>query len=451
MRRLSLIGGTLALVLAGGWTASAQDLTSDEGDPTLAGWQWMQEVRLPANKAAYVAITLPPNVLGKAQDNLGDLRLADDAGTRLPFAVRELRTTSIQQQVPIQQQSDAGPVEAKGYYEVSLELGDVGENGHNEIEIDTDGRDFRRKVEVLGDSRPDFDEARQLLGEKNYLVHYEVDGAVVDIRRLHYAPNRVRFLKVRVYADPSNGEKIPKINKVTVRYAAAIQGRDVTNPATLDERQAVRGDGGPGSAWYITLDVDPVPCGRLILGVDGGPVERPFRVEIADPGLESSYVATRSWTWKQQDGRWLLTIDFPREVRARRLKLTVTDFANAPMSFFSAQYSAAARQVIFAWPDAAKYKGPLRLYFGNPQASPANYDFARKLPLKVTPPPQPAELAGLQTNPQWVAPEPALAERMPWLIYTMLGLTSVALLVVLGLLARTALRRHDSAQPAATR
>ena len=127
------------------------------------------------------------------------------------------------------------------------------------------------------------------------------------------------------------------------------------------------------------------------------------------------------------------------------MKLVVTDFANPPLNLSSVQYSAAMRQLIFAAPESGKYREPLRLYFGNKLATPANYDFAQRLPATLTPPPQRVELGERVPNPNYQPPPAELAQQMPWLIYTMLGLTSLALLAILGVLARAAIRRHDAA------
>jgi len=450
VRRLNILLLVVATLLMAALTGAAQDNavkpsdTTDEGDPALAAWQWMQEVRLPAAKATYYSPYLPSSVLGKARPDLNDLRLADDTGRRVPFALRELRTQVIQQAQSIVRQFDAGPVEAKGYYEVSLELGEVGPLGHNEIEIDTAGNNFRRKVELLGDTKATFEEARQLLDKDKYVVHYEIDGTVIDLRRLRYEPNKVRFLKIRLYADPSDKEPIPKVDKVTVRYAEAIKGEDMTQPASLEPRQPVPAEGGPGSEWFIDLGSDPVPCQRLIFGVEGQPVDRPFRIETADPNQPRGFVATRPWTWNKNKDRWQLTIELQAEVRAQRLRLVVTDFANAPMNPTDVQSAAAVHQVIFALPEGVKYREPLRLYFGNPQASPANYDFAKQLPAALKLPPQKAELGERLVNPRYEPPPLSVAERLPWLIYAMLGLTSAALLAILFILGRGAIQRHNA-------
>ena len=241
-------------------------------------------------------------------------------------------------------------MEAKSYYEISLELGEIGKLGHNEIEIQVAGSDFRYKVKVLGDSKPSFADARQLLGKDRYIVHYEVEGKVIDLRRLRYAPNDVRHLKIRVHVDPSDPKVMPKIEKLHVRYAEAVLGEEVTRNAALLPREPARGDGGPGSSWLIDLSDDPVPFEKLIFTVDGPPVDRHSRIDVVDKDNQSRYMPTKSWTWRKEGTRQLLEVEMAQETRARKLHLVITDFANEPLNLTSVQYSAAARKVIFPAP-----------------------------------------------------------------------------------------------------
>ena len=55
---------------------------------------------------------------------------------------------------------------------------------------------------------------------------------------------------------------------------------------------------------------------------------------------------------------------------------------------------------------------------------------------------------GSMPNPTYRPPPLPWTERRPGLVYAVLGLASAALLVILGLLARDAVRRHDSAEVA---
>ena len=60
-------------------------------DPTFADWAWRLELTPPASTAELCSFNLPRSVLGKAQAELADLRLADSAGMQIPFALRILQ------------------------------------------------------------------------------------------------------------------------------------------------------------------------------------------------------------------------------------------------------------------------------------------------------------------------------------------------------------------------
>ena len=115
-----------------------------------------------------------------------------------------------------------------------------------------------------------------------------------------------------------------------------------------------------------------------------------------------------------------LEITFP-ELKARHLRLIVTDYRNAPLNIRSATFSAAEREVIFE--NREGLAGPLRLYYGNPKAVAPHYDFAGNLPATLVPPPQRTQLEGGAIDNPVYRPEPLpLTERLPWLIYVVLGL-----------------------------
>ena len=151
-----------------------------------------------------------------------------------------------------------------------------------------------------------------------------------------------------------------------------------------------------------------------------------------------------SGLWRRRSGQpiGMLVATFP-EVRAARLRIVITDNRNAPLQLQSAKYSAAARQVVFT-PQANA--GPVRLYFGNPEAESPIYDFARNLPEKLAPPPDRAVIGPRTANPHY-SPKPLpLTERWPWLIYVVLSLASAVLVGIAASLSRAAIAHHDQAQ-----
>ncbi|MFO0969380.1 MAG: hypothetical protein U0793_27810 [Gemmataceae bacterium] len=415
-----------------------------EADPALADWQWLEEVRgLEKADAKYYAIDVPPSVFAKARPDLWDLRLADAGGVRIPYAKRELRPDVRQDETRILRRFDEGTNEAKRYVQVSLELGDPGPEGHNEIEIATSGANFRRRLQVLGSDNEDFKDALSFLDR--FLVRYDVDDRTIDIRRLHYDFRRFRFLQVRVYADPATKEDIPKIERVTVRRSIAQPGVYYPwTPAQLGPVDLVRADGSPGSAWHIDFG-EKTPCEKLRFEVFGDEVDRPMRLQIADPQEPRLDIAgSIERRWHKEKGKLFLELDFP-EVVAQRLRLIVTDYANPPLQLGTVEYTAPVRRLIFSLPNDKKPAPPLRLYFGNLTVpGPPNYDIERRLPQRLDPPPTPLTLGERTANPAYQPPPPTLSERAPWLIYVALAAACLALFGVLLLVARKAMAQHDA-------
>jgi hypothetical protein len=135
-----------------------------------------------------------------------------------------------------------------------------------------------------------------------------------------------------------------------------------------------------------------------------------------------------------------MVITFP-ETLARRLRLVVTDYRNTALTIQSARYTSPARQVIFDPP--ADMTPPVRLYFGNPDAAAPHYDFAATRPPELKPTPLRGSLGELTKNPDYRPPPLPWSERWPWLVYVVLSVASLVLLVLLALLGREAIARHD--------
>ncbi|MCS6850491.1 MAG: hypothetical protein NZ700_04895, partial [Gemmataceae bacterium] len=471
-RRLPpLVAGAVSLIiLATELPSMAQHSTDRFSD--WSAWEWMAPVELPVldQQPTYFAITLTPTVFDKAQlpaqlgrayerlrhgfdfdlgrvdpgvpAELPDLRLVDGQGQEVPFALRVWRPVNIEQPVTIKRQFDA-VAGADGSAEVSLELeGDPVE--HNEIVITTQGSDFRRPVEVFGSDSGQPGSWKLLMGggPRNFLFRYTVNNSVVEVRNVKYPESRLPFLRVRVFPDRSIAGDAPKIGAVEVRRSIVLPGKEVTQRANLGPRQPVRGDGGPGSAWIIDWYGEIAPCQRLSFQIADEQFVRRWRLEAQLPD-ESDWYTVSSGQWQRRPGSAVspMTIDLPAEIFTRRLRLTVTDFNNPPLTLEGVSGIAPVREVIFARSD--RWVVPLRLYFGNPFAGPPHYDFAANLPLVLDPPPAEAFLKAPTRNPAFRPTLVQLSERWPAAVYLVLGFSSLVLLAILGLLARDAMRRHD--------
>jgi hypothetical protein len=418
---------------------------ANKGSSPLEEWAWYQELALPEGKeAAYYFFIVPPSVFDKALPSLDDLRLRDAEGKEIPYALR-VRGGDVQQVVvPIRTQFNEVQGKAPSRpAELSLELKGDDQPEHNEIEVATSGTIFRRRVLVEGSNSGKPESWRPILDKA--LVYFEVEGKVVDLRKLNYPGKRYPFLKVEVFPDSGNPKDKPVIEKVTVRKTVHLTRKEVTLPAVLHPREAVRGEGGPGSAWLIDFDGLIVPCEQLSFDVAEEDFARPYRLEVANPDEPFRVVARGDWRRRPAGAHKPLVVEFP-EVFARRFRLVITDHANPPLTIQGVRHSAPAREVLFA-PPVSTGK-PLRLYFGNPRADSPHYDFSRNLPETIRPAPVEVTLDGnTQRNPEYQPPPPTLTEQFPWLIYVVLGLACLTLLGILVALARRAVAQHDATSP----
>jgi hypothetical protein len=322
---------------------------------------------------------------------------------------------------------------------------DLGENPveHNEIEIVTNGSNFRRRVRLEGS---DTNQNWGSILDKAYLVHFQVDSQRVDVRRLHYPASRFRHVRVRVFPESGKDDDQPEIVQVAVYHSTRLPGKYVTLPATLGLRQPEPAGGVPGSAWFIEFGGEAVPCEQLSFDVADHDFVRSYRLEKADPDETSGLLATGEWRRRAGADVKPMEIHF-NEVRARRLRLIVTDYRNPPLNLTAVRYTAPARQIIFAASEDPA--SPLRLYFGNPQAEPPRYDFGENLAAALEPRLARATLQGLTQNPIYQPVPKPWTERWPWLVYVVLSVASLILLTILALLARQTAARHDATEPMA--
>ncbi len=399
----------------------------------LNRWQYYQQIEI-APGTGLGDVVLDEQALDGSRDDGRDLRLYDSAGKEIPYALRVLRDVN---------RSDA--FEANAFNrstsgltaEVTLDLGASPEQ-HNEVDIDTAGQNFRRRVDILGS--PD-GASWFSLREDALIFRFSSGGRGVDERSIDYPPSRYRYLRVRVAADPLGAANAPKIESVVVRRHVKMQGEETLFPAGYPVREATRENGRPASTYTIDLQ-GRIPLQAIRLSIAEGAFSRPYRLERIDGDATGPvYIASGILSRSEEQNASEVTLRF-EEVFARQLRLVVTDDRNPALQLFAASAISAARQVIF---DRSAGQGPLRLYYGNPMAGEPRYDFASALPMVLQQQPQRFFLASRQDNPDYTPPELPFTERAPWAVYVVLAAAGLALFWIL----RGLVQATEAAPPAA--
>ncbi|HMG32345.1 MAG TPA: DUF3999 family protein [Blastocatellia bacterium] len=398
-------------------------------DDAMSSWQSYAGVSRPtARPEGLCRLTLSPQVLEQARTDLADLRLVDGAGREVPYALRirrEFDTSSRIQTKELNRGQAAG-----GISELTVDLGENPE-AHNQAVIETAGRNFRRTVELDGS-----DDARawRVLQTGALLFSFESDNKTAESNKVGYPTSRYRYLRARVSGDSLVDKSAPAINSISVMMSHRETGENVTQNLSIPYAQPTRTEGGPGSSLLLDLG-NRVPCDRLSLDITDQAFSRPFSLEIADDPQNPILVISGDLRRRAGDERKPIVVVFD-EVSARKLRLTITDFANPALGINSISASAPARQLFFETSSAVA--SPLSLYVGNPNAEAPRYDFETRLSWPLAAEPPKCEMDEMISNPTF-RPEPKpLTERVPWLIYVVLGVSSLALASILVSLVRSA-------------
>lgn len=416
---LLIAAGFLTLVLL---PVLAQD--SQSSQPFFA------EVKPQTGARGIYDLIVPLEMMDKSQEDLADLRLYSAEGREIPYALRIRREVDEKREVAARvfNQARIGPTTS----EMSVDLGESpGE--HNEVEIETSGSNFRRRVDVEGsDSTKDW----RTLKTGDVIFSFESQNKTVESKRISYPASRYRYLRVRVFSDELSDKQAPAIAGVKVVMALREKG-ELTNWAVpVPPYQLLRNQGSPASVWIVDLGVR-VPCDRLTFEVADDSFSRPFQVEAVDDPQNIRFVTSGELTRRIGEPRRPLIVAFEKEVYARKLRLLITDYSNQALSITSIKPGAPERQIVFELKETSTH--PLRLYCGDPKSSAPHYDFEKDLQSKLSQPVR-CEVGTVTENPDY-KPEPLpLTERIPWLIYVVLTVSSIALAIILIGLARSTLR-----------
>jgi len=399
-------------------------------------WPFFLEVTPRASTAGLYEFIVPLQVMDKAKEDLTDLRLYDAAGREIPYALRIRKEVDEKREIATRLFNRA--TIGNGVTEVSIDLGESpGE--HNELEIQTAGANFRRRVDIEG-SETGKDWRTLVTGET--IFRFESQNKTVDSDRVNYPLSRYRYLRLRVHADEVIDKQAPDLTLVRAMMVAREAGLLNTWDATLAPYQLLRNQGAPASAWTIDLGAK-VPCDRLLINIEDASFSRPFAVEIVDAPQNIRQVASGELTRHLDAGNQPLTITFDQEEFARKIRLLITDYSNPTLSISAIKAGAPARQLLFELKEPVTQ--PLRLFFGNARAAAPHYDFEQELAAKLISPPAQAGTGSVVSNPNYRREPLPFTERLPWLIYVVLTISSLALALILFSLARTTMRMEAMA------
>jgi hypothetical protein len=400
---------------------------------SLSLWPYYVEVTPQKTAGQLYDVVVPLPVMDKARTDLADLRLFDGNNREIPYAIRIRRDVDERREIPTRlfNHGSAGPATS----EVSVDLGEnPGE--HNEIEIETNGSNFRRQVVIEGS---DSGREWRVLSNDGVIFSFASQNNVAESEKVSYPTSRYRYLRVKVSRDPMTDDETPQVTGAKVMMALREKGSLSTWDVPVPSYQLQRNQGAHATVWTLDLG-GRIPCDRLSIEIAEDSFSRPFQVESIDDPQNVRLLASGDLTRHSGEEKKPLTIYFNEETVVRKLRLQITDYSNPTLNIASISASAPARQLVFELKAPAAQ--PLRLFFGNENVPAPHYDFEKEVVARLSKEPVHSSLGEVLGNRDY-KPEPKpLTERAPWLIYVVLAVSSIALAFVLWSLARTAMRMH---------
>ena len=238
-------------------------------------WPYYVEVTPERIEGQLYDFAVPLPVMDKARADLADLRLFDFTGREIPYAMRIRRDVDEKREIPTRlfNYGSAGPSTS----EVTVDLGEnPGE--HNEIEIETNGSNFRRQVVIEGS---DSGREWRTLSNDGVLFSFASQNNVAESERVAYPTSRYRYLRVKVSRDPITDDETPRVTSVKVMMAVREKGWLSTWNVPVPSYQLQRNQGAHATVWTLDLG-GRVPCDRLSLEIAEDSFSRPFQVDSID-------------------------------------------------------------------------------------------------------------------------------------------------------------------------
>jgi len=397
---------------------------------SLSLWPYYVEVTPERADGQIYDLAVPLPVMDRARADLADLRLFDANNREIPYAIRIRRDVDEKREIPTRLFNEsAGPTTS----EVSVDLGEnPGE--HNEIDIETNGENFRRQVVVEGS---DSGREWRMLSNDGVIFRFASQNNVAESQKVSYPTSRFRYLRMRVSRDLMTDKQTPQVTSVKVMMAVREKGWLSTWDVPVPSYQLQRNQGAHASVWTLDLG-GRIPCDRLSVEIADYSFSRPFQVESIDDPQNVRLLASGDLTRHSGEEKKPLVMYFNEQATVRKLRLQITDYSNPTLTIMSINASAPARQLLFELKSPAAQ--PLRLFFGNENVPAPHYDFETDVAARLSKEPVHSQLGDVLANREY-KPEPKpLTERVPWLIYVVLAASSIALAFVLWSLARTATR-----------
>lgn len=381
-------------------------------------WRYSRAVQdASAEGPAHSEITLPWDLVSRCGPACGDVRLIDDRGQEVPFAL------SIERGESQSQSHETKLIEnsfVRGQY--TQLIADSGEKPplYDRVSLETGEANFIVWVELALS-----DDARtwRVVEPRAPIARFR-SRAVDGTQTIPFQGLYSRYVRARIF---QAAEQFP-VSAVRVLYEVAHAAARTEIPAFFQPGTA--SDAGE-SSWAAGLNSTALPVSDLRFATDTREFYRAVRISGSDDGKEWSYVSSGTIYRYLQNGnlRESLRIEFPECTGRRFLRAEIVNGNDQPLANVRIAAFGTPRKLIFKQESSRAY----RVLYGSERATPPQYDLKNYL---ESGPPKPVHrilaLGPEEATANFLDPRP-FTERHRELLW-------LALAVAVVLLGYTALR-----------
>jgi len=385
---------------------------------TWVHWQaWRPINTSVTSEPALVRFELPIAVYGSAQLDLADVRIIDDSGQEVPFAIDLAQQPQPSQVWNYAALSDVGFVPGS-YTQAVADVG-AGRVLHNTLRLDIaeSESDFFEWVAIdASDDR----ETWRIVRERVPIYRFRSDG-LEGRQTVTFPETSSRWLRVRIL----DGKQRFPIDGVTVsrEVEARVEREPLAATVTLNPHSPER-----KSWWDADLGVAAVPVTSVAFEATQPAFHRPITVSVSDDGATWTEVAQGDIY--RESGSEEVSVDVP-EGRGRYWRVTVFNRNDAPIEGLRVRLLTTPRYVAFRQMPGHSYY----MLYGNSRVTAPDYDFVL-LTSRDQRDAAPVVHAGPQSdNTAYQSPEP-WTERNAWVLWVAL----LAAVVIVGALAIRSMR-----------
>lgn len=364
-----------------------------QGDPRSA-FTWRQPIRGALETGALYRLHLPPEVFDGCKAFPADLRILDPEGREWPFflGVPPEEAGELPRRATVL--GETFVTSGARYLEIDLRVEPRDRENrpkHDRVTVHTTGRDFLRRVEVLGSE----DGSVWIPRGAGYLVEQDAREELLN-RVLTYGVTDEPFLRLHIHPDAKNEGDLFSVQHVAVALLEDAQAELEEVP--MEPIAVPEAERKPG-VQVVLLDagVRNRPLRRLRIEAEG----RNFALPVKVYGRPAE---TNGWRWVADGGiqRW------GAQVRDRvDLKGTTFRFFRVELYHYENEPVEIKRVIGFAVPHTLVFRAESTaspyLFYGGVGVSLPHYDLQRETPERASASARVVTLGEQQINPQRLA------------------------------------------------